>query len=406
MKSTHYDVGNGVSSALVDRVRTRLVTSGSQATSLDVTAALRDEGIVLGDIGLLEVVRLVRDELVGAGALEPVLREPTVTDVLVNGPDDVWVDRGQGLERADVNLTDESTVRRLAQRLAAAAGRRLDDASPYVDARMRDGTRLHAVLPPISPTGTAISLRVPRRVSFSLAELVELQTVSPRCALLLEALLASRTSFLVSGGTGSGKTTILSTLLGLVDPGERLLLVEDCAELRPIHPHVMRLETRPPNIEGAGAIELRDLVRQALRMRPDRIVVGEVRGAEVVDLLAALNTGHEGGAATVHANSAADVPARLEALALSAGLGRDALHAQLKAALQVVVHVVRDRGGQRRVEGIHVLTSPGGERVDVQIAAEFDESGRLVRGSGWSRLCEVLGSRIGVGSVASVPHTQ
>jgi len=291
------DVSPNVPTALVERVRTRLVASGSGATALDVTAALREEGVVLGDSSLLEVVRLVRDELVGAGALESVLRDSAVTDVLVNGPRDVWVDRGSGLEPVDVELPDEMSIRRLAQRLAADAGRRLDDASPYVDARLRDGTRLHAVLPPISPTGTVISLRVPRRVSFDLDALVRRETVTRTGAQLLAALVASRTSFLISGGTGSGKTTILSTLLGLVDPGERVVIVEDCVELRPDHPHVVRLETRPPNVEGVGAIELRDLVRQSLRMRPDRLVVGEVRGAEVVDLLAALNTGVERGRA-------------------------------------------------------------------------------------------------------------
>jgi len=386
------DVSPNVPTALVERVRTRLVASGSGATALDVTAALREEGVVLGDSSLLEVVRLVRDELVGAGALESVLRDSAVTDVLVNGPRDVWVDRGSGLEPVDVELPDEMSIRRLAQRLAADAGRRLDDASPYVDARLRDGTRLHAVLPPISPTGTVISLRVPRRVSFDLDALVRRETVTRTGAQLLAALVASRTSFLISGGTGSGKTTILSTLLGLVDPGERVVIVEDCVELRPDHPHVVRLETRPPNVEGVGAIELRDLVRQSLRMRPDRLVVGEVRGAEVVDLLAALNTGHDGGAATVHANSATDVPARLEALALSAGLSRDALHSQLRAALSVVVHVERDRDGRRRVLAMHVLSDADDAHLAAVPAAVFEADGTLAKGPAWPALCGLLTS--------------
>ena len=394
------DATPGVSAGLVERVRARLVASGSHASALDVTAALRDEGVVLADLGLLEVVRLVRDELVGAGALEPVLRDSAVTDVLVNGPREVWVDRGDGLQPVAVDLTDEASVRRLAQRLAAAAGRRLDDASPYVDARLRDGTRLHAVLPPISPTGTVISLRVPRRVSFSLEDLIERRTVTKAAAQLLVALVSSRTSFIISGGTGSGKTTILSTLLGVVDPRERVLILEDCVELRPAHPHLVRLETRPPNVEGAGAVDLRDLVRQALRMRPDRIIVGEVRGAEVVDLLAALNTGHDGGATTVHANSAADVPARLEALALSAGLSREGLHSQLHAALRVVVHVARDHDGVRRVEGLHVFTADARDRVSVEVAARFPTDGALVKGPAWSSLCDVLTAGVHPGADA------
>ncbi len=204
-----------------------------------------------------------------------------------------------------------------------------------------------------------MSLRVPRRRSFDLAELVAAGSLPAAAVPWLRALVSARAAFLVSGGTGCGKTTVLSTLLGLVDPRHRLLLVEDSGELLPDHPHVVRLEARPPNTEGAGAVVLRDLVRQALRMRPDRLVVGEVRGGEVVDLLAALNTGHEGGCGTVHANSAADVPARLEALALAAGLGREALHAQVHAGLDAVVHLVRDRGGQRRIDSVHVLERVG-----------------------------------------------
>ena len=221
-----------------------------------------------------------------------------------------------------MRFADDDAVRRLAQRLASQAGRRLDDSTPHVDVRLADGTRLHAVLAPLSRPGTLISLRVPRARVFTLDELVGAGSMSTAGAELLRGLVASRAAFLVSGGTGSGKTTLLSSLLSLVDPAERVVLVEDAAELRPDHPHVVALEARTANVEGVGAIELRTLVRQALRMRPDRLVVGEVRGGEVVDLLAALNTGHDGGCGTLHANSAADVPARMEALALAAGLDR------------------------------------------------------------------------------------
>ena len=244
-------------------------------------------------------------------------------------------------DRTSVRFADEQTLRRLAQRLAAAAGRRLDDAAPYVDARLPGGVRLHAVLPPVSPVGTCLSLRSPRRRAFTLGELVEAGTVCERGAELLAAMVTARVAFLITGGTGTGKTTLLSCLLGLAAPHERLLLVEDSAELRPEHPHVVRLEARPPNVEGAGGVTLHDLVRQALRTRPDRLVVGEVRGSEVISLLAALNTGHEGGCGTLHANAPADVPARLEALGCAAGLSREAVHSQLAAALDLVVHLDR-----------------------------------------------------------------
>lgn len=342
---------------LLDRVRARLAREGGTPTPGRVAAALRDEGGVLrGDVEVLAVLRALQSEIVGAGPLQPLLADPCVTDVLVNGPDEVWVDRGAGLERAPVRFADEPAVRRLAVRLAAPTGRRLDDAQPWVDARLADGVRMHAVLPPVAPAGTCLSLRVPRRRAFALPELVSSGTVPPDGARLLERLVAARTAFLVTGGTGTGKTTLLSALLSLVDPGYRLLLVEDAGELAPEHPHVVRLEARPPNVEGAGEVSLRDLVRQALRMRPDRLVVGEVRGAEVVDLLAALNTGHDGGCGTLHANGAADVPARLEALAAVAGMGRDALHSQLASGLRVVVHLVREPGGgRRRVAEVRVL---------------------------------------------------
>jgi pilus assembly protein CpaF len=376
---------------LVDRVRCRLAMTGAAPTPAKVTAALRAEGRVLSDAVVLGVVSALRAELAGFGPLEPLVRDPAVTDVLVNAPAEVWVDRGGGLERAAVSFPDDVTVRRLAQRLVSAAGRRLDDACPYADAMLPDGTRLHAVLPPVAPGTTLLSLRVPRRQTFALTELESAGSVPAEGAAWLRAIVRSRLAFLVSGGTGTGKTTLLSTLLGLAEPGERLLLVEDSAELRPDHPHVVRLEARPANVESAGEITLRDLVRQALRMRPDRLVVGEVRGAEVVDLLAALNTGHEGGCGTVHANSAADVPARLEALAVAAGLSRAAVHAQVAAGLDAVVHVTRDGEGLRRVAEIHVLERRPDGLVESVPALEFDA---LVRpGPGEPRLRTLIERR-------------
>lgn len=371
---------------LLDAVRLRLAEDGGEPTPARVAAALRAQGRLLGDSEVLGVVTALRSELVGAGPLEPLLADPEVTDILVNAPDQVWIDRGRGLERSPVRFADTAAVRRLAQRLATTAGRRLDDARPWVDARLPDGTRLHAVLPPVVVGSPCLSLRVVRARAFTLAELVAAGTLDTETAALLRAVLDARLSFMISGGTGCGKTTLLSCLLGLVDPAARIVLAEDSAELRPDHPHVVRLETRPANQEGVGQVTLRDLVRQALRMRPDRLVVGEVRGPEVSALLAALNTGHEGGCGTVHANAAADVPARLEALGSTAGLDRAALHSQLAAALSVVVHLVRDCAGRRRVAEIHILERTADGLVATVPALVRDARGRIDRGPGWQRL--------------------
>ncbi|MGW1079392.1 TadA family conjugal transfer-associated ATPase [Kitasatospora sp. NPDC002522] len=380
---------------LVDAVRIRLAEAGAQPTAGSVAAALRAARPPLGGDDVLDAVRSLRAEIVGAGPLDPLLAEPGVTDVLVNGPGEVWVDRGNGLERApQVRFPTADAVRRLAHRLATAAGRRLDDARPWVDARLPDGTRLHAVLPPIAADCTHISLRTSRSRPFTLAELVAAEALPWAGAELLAAVLRARLSLLVSGGTGTGKTTLLAALLGLVPPSERIVLAEDSAELRPDHPHVVRLQSRPPNQESLGELTLRDLVRQALRMRPDRLVVGEVRGPEVVDLLAALNTGHEGGCGTVHANTAADVPARLEALGSLAGLDRHSLHSQLRAGLDAVVHLTRDStDGRRRVAALHLLVGARDGLTATLAAVTFDRAGRCRPGPGWARLRELCAER-------------
>jgi pilus assembly protein CpaF len=371
---------------LLDAVRRELADAGEEPTPARVAAALRSQGRLLGDTAVLGVVRALRSEMVGAGLLEPLLAEPGVTDVLVNGPEEVWVDRGEGLERTGIRFRDSAAVRGLAQRLATAAGRRLDDARPWVDARLPDGTRLHAVLPPVAVGAPCLSLRVVRTRAFTLDELVGAGSVDVGTASLLRAVIDARLSYLVSGGTGTGKTTLLSTLLGMVGHRERIVLAEDSAELRPDHPHVVRLETRPANQEGVGRVTLRDLVRQALRMRPDRLVVGEVRGAEVTDLLSALNTGHEGGCGTVHANAACDVPARLEALGSAAGLERSALHSQLAAALSLVIHLTRGRCGRRRVAEIHVFERDRSGLVSTDPAVVLGPGGDYRRERGWPRL--------------------
>lgn len=369
----------------LDEVRSRLSARGHAARPAEVAEALSWLGHVVSDKSVLETVDALRRDSQGAGPLEELLREPGVTDVLVNGPDEVWVDRGAGLEPSAVRFESDEAVRRLAVRLAALVGRRLDDASPFVDARLPDGTRVHAVLACIAER-TCLSLRVPARARFALADWVARGSLPASGAALLRDLVAGRAALLVSGGTGSGKTTLLATMLGEVGASERVVVVEDSRELHPDHPHVVHLEARTANAERVGSVTLTDLVRNALRMRPDRLVVGEVRGAELADLLAALNTGHEGGCGTVHANSAASVPARLEALGALGGLSRHALHAQAAAGLDAVVHVRRDRSGHRFVEQVAVLR-PGADGVVVAVpAVTWTAGGREERGPAWEGL--------------------
>jgi pilus assembly protein CpaF len=354
------------SEELLERVRRELAASGEPPTAASVARALRGQPGLRGDAETLRAVTALRAELSGAGPLQALLADVQVTDVVVQRGGEVWVDRGAGLERAQVRLPGEAAVRRLAVRLVGSAGRRLDGAQPWADATLPDGHRVHAVLPPVAVDGTCLSLRALRPARYDLAGLEQAGSLPGDTRRWLQVLLDARLALLISGATGSGKTTLLGALLGALPPALRLVVVEDATELAPVHDHVVRLQSRPPNVEGAGAVPLRELVRQALRMRPDRLVVGEVRGAEVVDLLVALNTGHEGGLSSVHANSAADVPARLEALGALAGLSRDALHSLAAAALHAVVHCVRDPTG-RRVAQIGVVDVQAG-RVQVSPA--------------------------------------
>lgn len=353
-----------------------------------VIAGLTADVVELGSVGAAAEGERLRSAVLGFGPLEGLLGEPSVTDVVVNGDGAVWVDRGDGMQRADLVL-EAPAARALATRLAGLARRRLDDAQPWVDGVLPGGVRLHAILPPLAEGGTHLSLRVPRHQPAGVEGLLALGAVDAQMARTLRLVVDARCSFLVVGGTGAGKTTILGALLSQCPPSDRIVVVEDVRELDPAHPHVVRLQGRGANVEGAGSVTMVDLVRQALRMRPDRLVVGEVRGGEVREMLAALNTGHDGGAATVHANGMAEVPARLEALGALAGLGREALHAQLRGAVQVVIEV-RRVGPRRVVSGLGVTRWSESEVV-VDPALDVDAAtGRVRVGPGAQALDRLL----------------
>jgi pilus assembly protein CpaF len=299
------------------------------------------------------VARVLRDT-VGLGPLEDLLADPSVEEVMVNGPDRVYVERGGRIETVEARFADEDELRDAIERILAPLGRRIDELSPMVDARLADGSRVNAVIPPLAVDGPALSIRRFGADRPGPRELLELGTLSESQLSLLERAVAGRRSILISGGTGAGKTTLLNALSGFVAPDERLVTIEDAAELRLQGRHVVRLESRPAGVEGRGEVTIRDLLRNALRMRPDRIVIGEVRGAEALDLLTALNTGHRGALSTVHANSPRDALARLETLALMAGLGlpHEAIAAQVRRAIDLIVQIERGADGTRRVSEI------------------------------------------------------
>ncbi len=387
-------------SAGVDEVRRAVVEArrtgkGEEMVSPGlVSRAVRTSPGVRTDAARLRLERAARSELLGAGpVLQPLLDDPAVTDVLVNGDGSVWVDQGHGLVVRQERLPDP---RRLATRLAAAAGQRLDDGAPVAEGRLPDGTRLHAVLGPLSAEGATISLRTVRRRAFELAELAAAGLTGPRGVQVLEALVASRANVLVSGATGSGKTTLVASMLSLVPATERILCIEEATELAPTHPHVLHLQVRRANVQGAGEIDLAQLVRTAMRMRPDRLVLGECRGAEVREVLAALNTGHDGGWATVHANAAADVPARLIALGAMAGMPPSAVAVQALAAVDAIVHLGRDGSG-RYVAQVAVLRDDGAGGMRSDLALVRGAGGDLAPAEAWPHLARRLDGAAGAG---------
>jgi pilus assembly protein CpaF len=327
------------------------------------------------------LVEELLEETLGVGPLAPLMADPAVTDILVNGPHLVYIERFGRLERTDVRFRDADHVVRIIQRIAARVGRRIDESSPMVDARLPDGSRVNATLPPVTIDGPTLSIRRFGRRRLRRDDLLRLGMMSPAMARFLELVVAGRKNMLISGGTGSGKSTLLGALAEAIPARERIVTIEDAAELVLDQEHVVRMETRPPNIEGRGQITARELVINALRMRPDRIIVGEVRGGEALDMLQAMNTGHEGGLTTVHANSPRDALARLETMVLMAGLELPsrAIREQAVAALQLIVHVRRFEDGVRRIEGIAEIRGLEGNTPQLQDIFRFEQRGKRGR---------------------------
>jgi pilus assembly protein CpaF len=383
-------------SELKERIRTVLLSriDPTVAGRIPRAALRREIAKLVNEIATEDRVQLnkreemalaadLSDDMVGLGPLEPFLDDEEITDILVNGPFDIYVERNGKLEKTAARFRDAQHLASIAQRIATAIGRRIDEASPMVDARLADGSRVNIVLPPLVLNGGSISIRKFPKQSLTLDMMVRQQNLSPEVARLLEIAARSRLNMLISGGTGSGKTTLLNAVSQHIDCDERVITIEDAVELRLQQPHVVQMETRPPNIEGVGQVGQRELLRNALRMRPDRIIVGEVRGAEAFDMLQAMNTGHDGSMSTVHANSPRDALYRVENMVMMANLSLPlrAIRMQIASALNLIVHIERMRDGIRRVQSIAEIAGMEGEIITTRELFGFQYRGeRLASG--------------------------
>lgn len=350
---------------------------------------LAEESLALTGRQREHLVEAVISELIGLGPLEPLLQDAEITEIMVNGPNRVYVERGGKLTRSETVFDDEGHLRRLIERMLSPLGRRVDDSSPLADGRLADGSRFNVILPPLAVNGPTLTIRKFARQPLTMADLVKFGTLSEHAAAFLHACVAGRMNILVSGGTGSGKTTTLGALSSFIPSAERVITVEDAAELRLQQEHVVTLESRPPNLEGRGEITIRHLVRNALRMRPDRIIVGEVRGGEALDLLMALNTGHDGSLSTIHANGPRDALSRLETMTLMAGMDLPlrAVREQIASAVQLVVHQQRGRDGSRRVTHLTEITGLCGESIATQDLFCWESHGTDADGPICGALC-------------------
>lgn len=369
-------------SRLLDNLNLAALESAKEADlRAEITAIvseqLNETGIVLNREDRQTLNVELFDEVTGLGPLEPLLKDPDVNDILVNGPNRVFVERAGKLSLTDVRFKDERHLLRIIDKIVSAVGRRVDESNPYVDARLKDGSRFNAMVPPVAVDGSLVSIRKFKKEKLGIDDLVRFGAFSEEMAAYLQAAVSTRLNVIVSGGTGSGKTTTLNALSSFIDDKERVLTIEDTAELQLQQVHVGRMESRPPNVEGKGAVTQRDCLRNALRMRPDRIIVGETRGEEVIDMLQAMNTGHDGSMTTIHANNARDAVSRLENMVAMAGIEMPlkAVRAQISSAVNLIVQASRLQDGSRRMVSITEITGMEGEVVSMQEVFRFQRTG-------------------------------
>jgi pilus assembly protein CpaF len=367
---------------LLDRVDLSLMESMAPAQLQDelkavVERLVSEETIAINDSERKSLVQDIQHEVLGLGPLEPLMADPTISDILVNTYKKVYVERHGKLEQVDVRFENEAHLMKIIDKIVSGVGRRVDESSPMVDARLPDGSRVNAIIRPLAVDGAILSIRRFAVVPMHMSDFIKHKSITPEMALILEGLVKAKVNLMISGGTGTGKTTLLNVLSGYIPSNERIVTIEDAAELQLQQTHVVRLETRPPNIEGKGEVTQRMLVRNSLRMRPDRILLGEVRGAEALDMLQAMNTGHEGSMTTLHANTPRDALIRLENMVGMAGLNLPpkATRQQISSALSVVVHVNRLSDGKRKVTSIQEITGMEGDIITMQEVFMFQQTG-------------------------------
>lgn len=360
--------------ALVDRMSEMELKSYIKTC---IQRVIEDEKIIVAEESLAHLVFEIQNEIIGLGPIEPLISDPSVSDILVNNYKTIYVERKGRLERTKIQFDDDSHLLKVIEKIVERVGRRIDESSPLVDARLPDGSRVNAIIPPLALDGPALSIRRFSEVPLTVTNLIEYGSMTSDMALIIGALVKVKTNMIISGGTGSGKTTLLNVLSGYIPDNERIITIEDAAELRLQQPHVVRLETRPPNIEGKGEINQRALVKNTLRMRPDRIIVGEVRGIEVLDMLQAMNTGHEGSLTTIHANSPRDALTRLENMVGLAGVNvmQKALRQQIISGISVIIQVARLSDGHRKITSIQEITGMEGDMITMQEIFCFDQTG-------------------------------